>query len=54
MKVAFFDTHGFEQPIFQKANQTFHQEITFFETRVPEYSPNAVAEHTSIPDARSY
>jgi D-lactate dehydrogenase len=34
VKIAFFDTHGFEKAIFQKANEALRHEITFFETRL--------------------
>lgn len=40
MKVAFFDTHHFEQVIFKNENKKFHHEITFFETRLTEQSVN--------------
>jgi D-lactate dehydrogenase len=48
MKVAFFDTHGFEQSIFQKTNQTVHQEITFFETRLTEQTANLAAGYPCV------
>jgi len=38
MKIAFFDTHGFEKIVFQKENEQFNHEITFFETRLNEQS----------------
>lgn len=34
MKVAFFDTHKFEKPIFEKANVSFGHEISFFDHRL--------------------
>src|SRR3989338_5118618 len=43
MKVAFFDSHGFEQNVFKEENNKFHHEITFFETRLTEQSANLAA-----------
>jgi D-lactate dehydrogenase len=43
MKIAFFDTHGFEKITFQKMNEQFHHEITFFETRLNEQSAHLAA-----------
>lgn len=40
MKVAFFDTHSFERNFFQKENEKFKHEITFFETRLTEQTAN--------------
>jgi D-lactate dehydrogenase len=40
MKIAFFDTHGFEREIFKKQNLNFEHEITFFETRLTEATAN--------------
>lgn len=34
MKIAFFDTHDFERPFFEMANQTYNHSITFFEPRL--------------------
>jgi len=34
MKIAFFDAHKFEKPVFEKMNLTFAHEITFFEHRL--------------------
>jgi len=34
VKVAFFDTHKFERPIFEKMNGAFHHELVFFEHRL--------------------
>jgi D-lactate dehydrogenase len=34
MKLAFFDTHGFDRKAFQKSNSAFEHEITFFEPRL--------------------
>lgn len=36
MKIAFFDTHGFEKSVFQKANESTQHEIAYFETRLTE------------------
>jgi D-lactate dehydrogenase len=36
MKVAFFDTHGFEQSVFANENRDFGHEITHFEVRLGE------------------
>lgn len=40
MKIAFFDTHHFERNIFQKENEKYKHEITFFETRLTEQTAN--------------
>lgn len=40
MKIAFFDTHGFDRTFFQKTNEEFHHEINFFETRLTEQTAN--------------
>lgn len=34
MKLAFFDTHGFDRRAFEKSNSFFHHEITYFEPRL--------------------
>jgi D-lactate dehydrogenase len=34
MRIAFFDTHKFEQPFFEQANQRFAHEIVFLSTRL--------------------
>lgn len=34
MKVAFFDTHKFERPIFETENEAFHHDLIFFEERL--------------------
>lgn len=34
MKVAFFDAHKFERPIFEKINEAFHHDLVFFEHRL--------------------
>jgi len=34
MKLAFFDTHGFDRRAFQKSNSVYQHEITFFEPRL--------------------
>lgn len=34
MRIAFFDTHQFEKENFSKANERFHHEISFLETRL--------------------
>jgi D-lactate dehydrogenase len=34
VKVAFFDTHKFERPIFEKENGAFHHDLFFFEERL--------------------
>jgi len=36
MKIAVFDAHKFERPIFDELNERFHQELTFFEPRLTE------------------
>lgn len=36
MKVAFFDTHGFEKTFFEKANQSSKHSITFLDARLTE------------------
>lgn len=48
MKIAFFDTHGFEKIIFQKANEQFHHEITFFETRLNEQSAHLASGYACV------
>ncbi len=40
MKIAFFDAHGFEKAIFEKANQDFHHDISFFEARLTAKTAN--------------
>lgn len=40
MKIAFFDTHGFEQGYFKTSNEKFQHDITFFETRLTELTTN--------------
>lgn len=40
MKIAFFDTHGFEKPVFEKTNKSFHHEFTFFEARLNSATAN--------------
>lgn len=44
MKVAFFDTHGFEKLVFLKANEAFQHKITFFETRLTEHTASLAAD----------
>jgi D-lactate dehydrogenase len=34
MKIAFFDTHQFEKEIFMKANEKYHFDIEFLDTRM--------------------
>ncbi|OFZ28299.1 MAG: hydroxyacid dehydrogenase [Bdellovibrionales bacterium RIFCSPHIGHO2_01_FULL_40_29] len=48
MKIAFFDTHGFEKPIFQKENEKFQHEISFFETRLTEQTANLAANYSCV------
>lgn len=49
MKVAFFDTHGFERDFFNKENSgTFHHQITFFETRLTEQTVNLADGYSCI------
>lgn len=43
MRIAFFDTHGFEKEIFQKNNLNFNHEITFLETRLTTTTANLAA-----------
>lgn len=43
MKIAFFDSHAFEQNVFKKENEKSGHEITFFETRLTEQSANLAA-----------
>lgn len=40
MKVAVFDTHQFERKFFQEENNSFHHDLTFFETRLTEQTAN--------------
>ena len=48
MKIAFFDTHGFERAIFQKENEKFKHEISFFETRLTEQTANLASGYTCV------
>lgn len=48
MKVAFFDTHGFERDIFLKANSGFHHEIAFFETRLTDQTANLASGYPCV------
>lgn len=48
MKIAFFDTHGFEKRIFQKANERTQHEIAFFETRLTEQTANLASGYSCI------
>lgn len=48
MKVAFFDTHGFERDIFQKANKRFHHQIAFFETRLTDQAVNLASGYPCV------
>lgn len=43
MKIAFFDTHKFEQEIFKKSNEVFNHEIIFFDTRLTEKTVSLAA-----------
>jgi D-lactate dehydrogenase len=40
LKIAFFDTHGFEKGIFQSKNINFNHQITFLETRLDSTTAN--------------
>ncbi|MGZ3796445.1 MAG: 2-hydroxyacid dehydrogenase, partial [Pseudobdellovibrionaceae bacterium] len=48
MKIAFFDTHSFDRVFFQKENQDFKHEITFFETRLTEQTANLAAGYPCV------
>lgn len=48
MKIAFFDTHQFERNFFQKENEKFGHEITFFETRLTEQTANLAAQYPCV------
>lgn len=48
MKVAFFDTHGFERSVFMKANESFQHDITFFETRLTERTANLASGYSCV------
>ena len=48
MKIAFFDTHGFERDVFQKENEKFNYEIAFFETRLTEQTANLASGYTCV------
>ena len=48
MKIAFFDTHGFERAVFQKENEKFNHEIVFFETRLTEQTVNFAAGYECV------
>lgn len=43
MKVAFFDSHQFEKPIFEAENEKTRHELTFFEARLTERSVGLAA-----------
>jgi D-lactate dehydrogenase len=43
MKIAFFDTHGFERPVFAEENDDFGHEITHFEVRLSEQTASLAA-----------
>jgi D-lactate dehydrogenase len=40
MKIAFFDTHGFEKKFYLNSNQNFKHEITFFDVRLTQQTVN--------------
>lgn len=48
VKVAFFDTHGFERAIFQKANERSHHDLVFFETRLTEQTANLASGYLCV------
>ncbi len=48
MKIAFFDTHGFEKSVFQKANKSTQHEISYFETRLTEQTANLASGYPCI------
>lgn len=48
MKIAFFDTHGFEKAIFQKTNERSQHEITFFETRLTNKTANLASGYPCV------
>lgn len=48
MKIAFFDTHGFEKSVFQKANESTQHEIAYFETRLTEQTANLASGYPCI------
>lgn len=48
MKIAFFDTHGFERAVFQKANEISQHEIAFFETRLTDQTANLASGYPCV------
>ncbi len=48
MKVAFFDTHGFERSVFADENRGFGHEITHFEVRLGEQTASLASGFTAL------
>lgn len=48
MKIGFFDTHGFERAVFQKANESSQHEIAFFETRLTDQTVNLASGYPCV------
>lgn len=48
MRIAFFDTHGFERTIFQKTNESSQHEIAFFETRLTDQTANLASGYPCV------
>lgn len=48
MKVAFFNTHGFEKPYFSKANQNYDQSITYFDAKLNEQTAYLARDHDCV------
>jgi D-lactate dehydrogenase len=48
LKVAVFDTHGFEREYFERANADFGHELTFFEPRLTEQTAGLAQGHPAV------
>ena len=48
MKVAVFDTHRFERPVFESVNHRFGHKLVFFEPRLNEETATLAAEFPAI------
>lgn len=48
MKIAFFDTHDFERTFFEKKNESFKHDITYFETRLTSQTAPLANDHDCI------
>jgi D-lactate dehydrogenase len=48
MKLAFFDTHGFDRKAFEKSNSAFQHEITYFEPRLKSDTAQLAKDHEAV------